>query len=292
MFSSRPVFDSVFASYGYPPGSAPYQAGIGVNADGTLFTIGNGAEGSVVNFRGERDPVMFNDRNYNVYNFAPDTALLLPLERSSVFLRGTFALTDAVDVYLQALYADYSVERQLAPAAAGIALIPATNPFIPADLATLLASRSAPSAPYRYFRRAGEVGPQAAENQRDVLQVTAGTRGKFAGEWDFDLYAQFGQNDRIERQTNNVSLSQLQRPRVRPGWRRIDLQRRLQSLRRGLAFERLCTVRRRRCRECNHVASEPGRGFRDRPVVVAAGRRSQRRLWPALQARRVRIRRR
>jgi len=210
VFSSRPVFDSVFASYGYPPGSAPYQAGIGVNADGTLFTIGNGAAGSVVNFRGERDPVMFNDRNFNVYNFAPDTALLLPLERSSAFLRGTFALTDAVDAYLQALYADYSVERQLAPAAAGIALIPVTNPFIPADLATLLASRTAPSAPYRYWRRAVEVGPQTAENQRDVLQVTAGTRGKFAGEWAFDLYAQFGQNDRSERQTNNVSLSQLQ----------------------------------------------------------------------------------
>ena len=114
------------------------RPGFGVNADGTLFTIGNGAEGSVVNFRGERDPVMYNDRNFNVYNFAPDTALLMPLERASAFLRGTFALTDAVDVYVQALYADYSVERQLAPAEAGIALIPVTNPFIPADLATLL----------------------------------------------------------------------------------------------------------------------------------------------------------
>ncbi len=210
VFARRSVFDSVFASYGYAPGSVPYQAGIGVNADGTLFTIGNGAEGSVVNFRGERDPVMYNDRNFNVFNFAPDTALQMPLERVSAFLRGTFALTDAADVYVQALYADYSVERQLAPAAAGIALIPATNPFTPADLATLLESRPAPAAPYRYWRRASEVGPQTAENQRDVLQVTAGTRGKFAGEWSFDVYAQFGQNDRIERQTNNVSLSRLQ----------------------------------------------------------------------------------
>ena len=43
-----------------------------------------------------------------------------------------------------------------------------------------------------------------------MLQVTAGTRGKFAGDWDFDVYAQYGQNDRTERQTNNVSLSKLQ----------------------------------------------------------------------------------
>ncbi len=292
VFASRPVFDSVFASYGYSPGSAPYQAGLGVNADGTLFTIGNGAEGSVVNYRGERDPVMFNDRNYNVYNFAPDTALLMPLERSSAFLRGTFALTDAVDVYLQALYADYSVERQLAPAAAGIALIPVTNPFIPADLATLLASRSAPSAPYRYFRRASEVGPQMAENQRDVLQVTAGTRGKLAGDWHFDLYAQFGQNDRSERQTNNVSLSQLQNLAFAPDGGTSICSGGFDPYRRGLALERVRKVRRRRCRECDHVAPEPGRGFRDRPVVVAACRRPQRRLWPAIQARRVRLRRR
>ncbi len=210
VFADRSVFDNVFASYGYAPGSVSYQAGIGVNTDGTLFTIGNGAEGSVVNYRGERDPVMYNDRNFNVYNFAPNTALLMPLERVSAFLRGTFALTDAVDGYVQALYADYSVERRLASAAGGIALIPATNPFIPADLATLLASRPAPTAPYRYWRRAIEVGPQTAENQRDVLQVTAGTRGKLAGDWNFDVYAQFGQNDRIERQTNNVSLSKLQ----------------------------------------------------------------------------------
>jgi outer membrane receptor protein involved in Fe transport len=40
--------------------------------------------------------------------------------------------------------------------------------------------------------------------------VTAGARGRLAGDWNFDIYAQFGQNERIERQTNNVSLSKLQ----------------------------------------------------------------------------------
>jgi outer membrane receptor protein involved in Fe transport len=210
VFGNRKVFGDLFATYGYSPGSVPYQAGIGVNADGSLFTIGNDTPGSVVNYRGERDAVMFSDRAYNVYNYAPDTALQMPLQRVSGFVRGDFDVTESITVYAQALYADYSVERQLASAPVGIVLIPATNPFVPADLGALLQSRTSPNAPYRYFRRASEVGAQAAINDRDVRQVTGGVRGALPGDWKFDLYAQYGANDRVERQTNNVSLSRLQ----------------------------------------------------------------------------------
>jgi outer membrane receptor protein involved in Fe transport len=210
VFSSTPVFSDVFARYGFPPGSVPYQAGIGVNADGTVFTTGNGAPGSVVNFRGERDPVMFSDRAYNVYNFAPDTALQMPLERTNAFLGGSFDLPADLELYAQALYADYSVTRQLAPAAAGIVLIPVGNPFNPPDLRRLLQSRAAPNAPFRYFRRMSEVGPQQADNDRSVLQATAGFRGQVGADWTFDAYAQYGRNERTERQTRNISLSRLQ----------------------------------------------------------------------------------
>jgi outer membrane receptor protein involved in Fe transport len=210
VFSNRGLFERLFASYGYAPGAVPYQAGLGVNADGTIFTIGNGTPGSVANYRGERDPVMFNDRAFNVYNFAPDTALLMPLERHSAFARAAYDASDAVELYAQVLYADYSVTRQLAPAAVGILLVPPTNPFVPPDLKLLLDSRVAPSAPYRYFRRASDVGPRTAVNERDVVQLTLGSRGMLAANWRFDVYAQYGENDRNEQQTNNVSLSRLQ----------------------------------------------------------------------------------
>jgi outer membrane receptor protein involved in Fe transport len=36
LFSSPAVFDDVFASYGYAPGTVPYQASLSVNPDGTL----------------------------------------------------------------------------------------------------------------------------------------------------------------------------------------------------------------------------------------------------------------
>jgi outer membrane receptor protein involved in Fe transport len=214
VFASPTAFNSVFSRYGFTPGSVSPQQGFGVNADGTLFTIGTGAPGSVLNYRGERDPVMFNDRTYTPYNFASVTALQLPLERRSAFVRGTFAANDAVEWYAQALYADYSVERRLSSAQAGIALVPITNPFMPADLAELLAGRTgdlaARTAPYRYFRLLPEVGTLNARNERDVLQVTAGVRGQFASDWSYDVYVQHGANDRDEYQTNNISLTRFQ----------------------------------------------------------------------------------
>ena len=116
-------------SYGYAPGEVPYQIPLfggfsntqfGFNADGTLFTtgqsgflLGSGAP-IVANFRGEQDPVFFNDEYYS-YNFMPDNALQLPLERTSAFVRAEFEFGDAARIYAQGLYSDYSVTPQLAP---------------------------------------------------------------------------------------------------------------------------------------------------------------------------------
>jgi len=210
VFADPGVFRDLFAAYGYAPGSVPYQAGIGVNSDRTVFTIGNDTPGSVANFRGDKDAVLFNDRAYNAFNFAPSTALQMPLDRTSAFSRMTFAFSEQVEAHLQVLVADYSVDRQLAPVAAGITLIPPTNPHIPTDLATLLASRANPAAPFRSFKRMSELGPQVAENDRDLLQVTTGIRGELTSQWTYDLYAQLGRNDRTEHQTGNVRLSKLQ----------------------------------------------------------------------------------
>ena len=211
VLSSNPAaFRNLFAGYGYPPGTVPYQFGFGVNADRTLFTVGNNNPGSVANFRGDKDSPVFNDRSYRGFNPAPDTALQMPLDRTSAFSSAKFAFSEQVEAYAQALYADYSVDRRLPPAYAGIALIPPTNPHVPADLAALLASRVNANAPFRYFRRVAELGPQIAQNDRDVLQLTTGVRGQLSADWTYDVYAQFGRNDRTEQQTGNVSLSKFQ----------------------------------------------------------------------------------
>lgn len=210
VFSSPATYQSLFESYGYAPGTVPYTAGIAVNPDRTVFAIGDGTPGSVANFRGEKDSSLFNDRIYSAYNFAPDTALQTPLDRTSLYTRVDFEFSEQVEAYLQVLAADYTATRQLAPVDAGIALVPATNPHIPADLHTLLASRANPDTPFRYFKRLSELGPRQADNDRDMGQLTAGVGGALTESWRYDTYVQVGRNHRTEHQTNNVRLSTLQ----------------------------------------------------------------------------------
>ena len=210
IFSNPVVFQQLFASYGFPPGTAPYYPGVGVNADGTVFTYGDDeTPGSVVNYRGEIDPAFVNDRLLT-YNTAPLTALQLPLERTSVFLRGRYEAGPAAEAYVQAIYADYTTTRQLSPADSDILLVPMSNPYIPPDLRTLAQSRVNPDVPFRFFARPSVLGPRTARNDREMLQVTLGVRGEAFAGWRYDVYAQSGRNERTEWQDGITRSSKYQ----------------------------------------------------------------------------------
>lgn len=210
--ASRAAFNALFASYGYPAGSVPYQNQLGFNSDGTLFTLGLlpvPTQGAVANFRGEPDPRTANDITYR-YNFAPENALQLPLERYSFFGRAEYEVGDAATFFADLLYADYSVTRQLAATPVMNILIPVSNPYVSADLATLLASRANRNAPFRFSKRMSELGPRRAQDQYESLQGTLGMRGDLAGGWTYELYAQGGWNDQRETQENNALTSRLE----------------------------------------------------------------------------------
>ncbi|HUF82233.1 MAG TPA: TonB-dependent receptor [Burkholderiales bacterium] len=213
VFGPNPVdaaaFDALFTGYGAAPGSVPLQTFIGFNNDGTLFAVGNGAPGSVANFRGDADPVLFNDRRVT-YNFAPPNALQLPLERSSAFGRLQFDLGPMARLYADALYADYGVTQQLAPTPGFITFMPRHNPFVPDDLAFLLDSRPDPDADFIWFKRFSEIGPRVAENEYGVHQLTVGADGYVFLDWRFDVYAQYGANDQTQRQSGNALVSRME----------------------------------------------------------------------------------
>ena len=206
---TQAAVDALFATYGYPPGTVPLQNNsFSVNADGTVFTTGNSQPGSVVNFRGEQDPRLFNDRGYR-YNFAPWNYLQLPLERASAFARVSLDAGPAAELYGQALYADYSADTALAPTLASPLYIPVTNPYLPSDLATLLTSRPDPTADLTMGKRFAELGPRIASNDHDALQVTLGSRGQVYADWSYDAYVQVGSYDSTESQTGNLLRSRV-----------------------------------------------------------------------------------
>jgi outer membrane receptor protein involved in Fe transport len=206
--ASLEAFDALFESYGYPSGTVPYQGYFGVNSDGSLFTLGDGTPGSVANFRGERDPLVFNDRNYG-FDPAPWGYLQLPLERTSAYGRASFAFDAGHELYGEALYASYTAEQALGPAPSYEISIPSTNPFIPADLKFLLDSRKNRADDVLVFKRFSELGPRIASHEYDVYQLTAGLHGPLSDRWRYEAYVQHGQNDWDERQQGNALRSRI-----------------------------------------------------------------------------------
>lgn len=212
VFPSATAVEALFGSYGYPPGTVPPSAypGYGVNPDRSVYTIGDQRNaGTVVNYRGSRPSRAFNDRIVTT-NLASDTALQLPLERASAFLRAGFALGERSEAFLQALWADYTSSSQLGPSESGVLLMPTTNPYLPADLGFLLASRPSPDAPFRYLKRMMSLGPRIARNDRELLQFTAGIGGPVRGEWTYQAYLQRGTNERTERRKGNALTGEIE----------------------------------------------------------------------------------
>ena len=207
---SQDAFDELLARYGYPAGTVPYQTEFGFNSDGTLFTQGNYDDaGSVANFRGEKDPLTYNDRRYT-YNYAPPNALQLPLQRTSVFVTGSFEFSESAELYAQGLYGDYSVDQRVAPTPVPRAYMPPTNPYIPPDLEFLLDSRSNPAARVQLSKRTLELGPRITENDYSTYQATLGLRGAVFSDWQYNAYAQYGASNGKALYTGNVSVSKFE----------------------------------------------------------------------------------
>jgi outer membrane receptor protein involved in Fe transport len=224
---SEQAFDDLMVSYGFASGEVPFfgpeifpggprvtNSQFGFNADRSLFTTGNfffsdAQFSGVRNFRGEPDPVFVSEYLYS-YNYAPDNALQLPLERASAFLRAEFEVSEALRFELQGLYADYSVTQQLAPAPVMGVFVPVDNPFVPADLKFLLDSRIDPTAPFTFDKRLSETGPRTGRNQNDVYQVTLGVSGDIGAAWSYEGYVQVGGNEQENFQTGNVLTSRME----------------------------------------------------------------------------------
>jgi iron complex outermembrane receptor protein len=210
VFSDPVVFDEVFAGYGFAPGSVPYYAGIGINPDGTLHTIGDQVHpGTVVNYWQDSDRPGYNDRIVTT-NLAPRTALQLPLERKSLFARGSLEVADGHEAMLQLLLADYATSQVLGPVSTGALLAPPTNPYIPADLGRLLASRDNAQAPFRLLKNLQDLPVSKAIQDRQLVQVTAAADGVLAGRWTYQAHVQWGRNLRDEKRTGNALTGEIE----------------------------------------------------------------------------------
>ncbi|MGC1468225.1 MAG: TonB-dependent receptor [Sphingorhabdus sp.] len=194
--------------------------------------------------------------DFYTYNFDIVNILVLPLERKSAFLNAHYEINDSFDFFVQGGYTNYNSATALAPTPLGVNIrapgqnsalqassplisatgcrtstgaatscsvtgivVPTTNPFIPADLRTLLNARTGDS-PRFVGSGAGEafamgyrflgtgLREQALENE--VLQGLVGLRGQIAEGWRYETYYSWGQTTIDQEARGNVNVQRVQ----------------------------------------------------------------------------------
>lgn len=202
--ASQAALDAVFGAYGVAPGSVTGNSGLSFNADGSLFSASNG----VYNYGGSQGGLLLNTgrqvNNPNVF-----LTLQAPMERYTGFGRAEFDLTDDVTLFSQVNYAKYDTTILVESGNTSLN-IRADNPFIPADLRTLLASRANPDANLTLEKRFYEAGPRVTERQFEVYQVLGGARGALnAIDGTWEIYASHGRTEINETSPGSVLRSSL-----------------------------------------------------------------------------------
>lgn len=202
------VLNSLFSGYGAttPVSNA---LNLGFNDDGTLFTQ-TGAK----NYKGP------TSNGYAVIGgnvrmpVGPQGYITSPLDRKSLFTKFDYELTPGITAYGQVLYVRTNITGDTSKSLTQIGTlttIPVTNPFIPADLRTLLASRPNATAPFTWNGRYVGVPGKALEEQRNTSQFLGGLRGSLPFKnWTWDVFVSYDETQRNEQIHNAVLKSQVQ----------------------------------------------------------------------------------
>ena len=188
------------------------------------------------------------------YNFDFVNLLVLPLERKSAFGTAKYEFSPAFEVFGQAGWTKYSTATALAPTPVGTTVInpnrqrrvteatstlvadainpatgqprtisgliaPMSNPFIPADLRTLLLSRTGDDPNLtgtgadegiRISKRFLDTGLRQQDLTNEVYQGLIGLRGDITDRWRYEAYYSYGRTTIDQAATGNVNVQQVQ----------------------------------------------------------------------------------
>jgi iron complex outermembrane recepter protein len=215
---AQSAIDAYFAQFGAPAGNVANSEPLGFNQNGSLFNVGPNPKAP-----------------FNVYDLIPQTNAegqplediyggsvhhrsyaqweQLPLSRWSSFIKGDWALTNDIHFYAQGLYTTYTSNTNVEPtvtSATQVPTVPVTNPFIPAALASLLATRPNPTAAFNLNDRFYSFGYRTITNQNNIYQFIGGADGVLGNSMTWDIYASHGQTLTNYSSTGAVRFSIIQ----------------------------------------------------------------------------------
>jgi iron complex outermembrane recepter protein len=204
---SQTVLNTLFSGYGITT-SINRVANLGFNNNGSLF-VQNGA----VNYQGP------TTNGYAVIGgnvrmpVGPQVDQLNALKRHTAFGKFDFALSENSTLYGQILFAEPKVRTESGGSLTQLGrlnTIPVTNPFIPADLRTLLASRPNAAAPFTWNGRYVGIPDKAFNEDYVIQQYLLGAKGKLSGEWSYDVFGSIDSSVHNQNNQPNVLKSQVQ----------------------------------------------------------------------------------
>jgi len=167
---------------------------IGFNPDGSLFIAGIPfSGGGVWNYKGPNTSG-WNQSDSFLYNFNPVNLIQSPFERHNLYTNFKVELSDAVELYGNALFSTYDSQNTLAESPAGFNVSTATTVTMPAASKTVLSN--AGFSTFALSRRTVELGPRTYTSQTEAFQLLSGLRGALPEingfSWKWDTFASYG----------------------------------------------------------------------------------------------------
>lgn len=203
------VLQAVFTGYGIN-GTRNPLLNLGFNDDSSLF-VQTGA----VNYRGPTDANGYMVIGGNVrMPVGQQVDFFNGLERKTAFLKSEYDLTDSLSAYAQFLYSNPTVSTESGGSLTqfpALTTIPVTNPFIPADLRTVLASRPTASAPFAWNARYVGVPYKGWDESYQVQQYMLGLKGDIVSNWTFDVFSSYDESVHDQTMHDAVLKTQVQR---------------------------------------------------------------------------------
>jgi len=219
---SQASYDAIFSAVA--PGSVPSPTRLYFNPNGTAFTgfFQSFAPAGTYRFTEDLTGTKWKKDTTGLLNQNFQDALLqLPLQRDNLFARGNYEINDWLGFFGQGMFSKVQTRtiQQPSPSVNGwAAFIPVDGRTIPAELASVLASRPNPTGDWRltyYLDYANR------DYRGDVFtyNLLAGFEGKIpAIDWTWEVYGSKGESETSALTTGVASLERFRAVISAPNW--------------------------------------------------------------------------
>lgn len=176
-------------------------------------TVPPGQDFLFLTFNNDGSPRFFSFPD-DLYNYAPDNFLQLPMDRKSAGLFAELEINDGLNLYTELNFTRNDVSKQLAPVPyQGWLAVNPDNPLLHPGTSALLNQLFLVDpglAILRFFRRMEEVGPRTVSYDTDYQRALFGIRGELGENWEFDAWLTYSDGTRDKTFDNYLSASRMQ----------------------------------------------------------------------------------